>query len=1225
MKLMKLTTALVLLVPLCGGLSAQEETSGLLREVWKRVGGGGIWDLRNSPRFYEDPDISEVIADAEAPRDFGDRYGQRLRGYLVPTQSGKYTFWIASDDNSELLLSTDENKFNLRRIAGIRGMGWGHRSDFVDFHEWNRFGSQKSAEIDLVAGKRYFIEVLHKERTGKDHLSVAWSKGPEGEPTVITSEYLIAYGEDASDLDKDELPDEWEEQHQLRQAATPEQARANGPLGDPDGDGWLNWEERRNGMNPRRAESLAGGLTQEIWYGLLGNRTEQLYAYDQFHQQPDYRGIVRGSSVEEFPGDEQFGMRLRGFLTPMVSGDYRFWISGNNRCDLYLSDGESRFTHRRIASVEPDGEKQGGTKKGQWDKYESQKSELITLEAGKRYYLEVIHKSAWWKGHVGLAWTPPGQENLEEIPVSVLSAYLPGEEDLDDDGLPKEWEELHGFDPESRDGDNGPLGDPDQDRMPNWLEYEFETDPNVFENLEGGFSEEVWRGIHGHFVSDLVNSPKFLKRPSYSGLRLGALALAERGNHYGLRLRATFKAPATGGYTFWVASDNHSELWISEDGQKFQKNLVAWLRGPGSGSDGDYTSREEWDKHPSQKSRTIVLQEGQTYFIEALLKEGWGNDHIQVAWQPPGGEREILPASALTSFLRDENDADDDYLPDDWESGYGLSPKDNGADNLLQEGERGDFDGDGLSNWREYRLGTDPSKADTDGDGVDDRTEVEEYQSDPTIQDVLPPTVYRTFDLTNRVSETAGWEDLNGLVNSGRRGEVTFEVQISEPGVYFAQLVGEVLHPETKTLPIRFLINGAHRASRNLTGRWTEEHTIKVRLPWLSAGTHQLTIDCDNVEKGIRLRIASLQLLKPEGLDRNENGMADWMDGLLRNENKVNGVHASVSSPVCLEGMTSWLGNISISGSSEESSALAGINGGWYADVALSPEGSTSLDVTFEGGAVSESLSVEWLTTDVLSQGSTLLLRQGDALKLGVSGDLSPDQSNFEVLIDGVSVYAGESSTTFVHRFETPGEHLIRGVSGDAEGAITVLVHAADFGEPFHVAAGENREWDLSSVPEPLQLDWDESLRATQIASENEARTFMVGYPELAQSQKHVIARLPGGGPVIARGTVKSFIFADSVYTGDTRTVETLADGTRVIEVGFVLDGPIPGDFSVFLSMWVPDAVFANGETTLTLTAADFDENGIAKIRILKAPGGDHEGAVCHVIELFEGESSLKE
>ncbi|QLD89433.1 helix-turn-helix domain-containing protein [Natronomonas salina] len=69
--------------------------------------------------------------------------------------------------------------------------------------------------------------------------------------------------------------------------------------------------------------------------------------------------------------------------------------------------------------------------------------------------------------------------------------------------------------------------------------------------------------------------------------------------------------------------------------------------------------------------------------------------------------------------------------------------------------KQGDLDGDGLANAREVAVGTDFTRQDTDGDGVSDRAEVYRYDSDPTAADStgdgvddgtvaslrLPPTV----------------------------------------------------------------------------------------------------------------------------------------------------------------------------------------------------------------------------------------------------------------------------------------------------------------------------------------------------------------------------------------------------------------------------------------------------------------------------------------------------
>jgi hypothetical protein len=62
-------------------------------------------------------------------------------------------------------------------------------------------------------------------------------------------------------------------------------------------------------------------------------------------------------------------------------------------------------------------------------------------------------------------------------------------------------------------------------------------------------------------------------------------------------------------------------------------------------------------------------------------------------------------------------DTDYDGLPDEWEASVGLDPLDP-ADAAA------DGDADGLLNWEEFALGTNPQARDSDGDGHDDRTEV---------------------------------------------------------------------------------------------------------------------------------------------------------------------------------------------------------------------------------------------------------------------------------------------------------------------------------------------------------------------------------------------------------------------------------------------------------------------------------------------------------------------
>ena len=102
-----------LLVPLITGWfaftqHAIAQTGYLVREVYPSDA-GLLQFLTNNPAFPDAPREVGVLAEFEAPQDFDNNYGQRVSGYLLPPVTGDYTFWISSDDQSALFLSTDES------------------------------------------------------------------------------------------------------------------------------------------------------------------------------------------------------------------------------------------------------------------------------------------------------------------------------------------------------------------------------------------------------------------------------------------------------------------------------------------------------------------------------------------------------------------------------------------------------------------------------------------------------------------------------------------------------------------------------------------------------------------------------------------------------------------------------------------------------------------------------------------------------------------------------------------------------------------------------------------------------------------------------------------------------------------------------------------------------------------------------------------------------------
>lgn len=159
-------------------------TGSILREYWTGISGTTISSLTSNANYPNSPSGSGQLTSLEAPTNWADNYGTRIRGYIHPTASGSYTFWVAGDDNTELYLSTNDNPANASRIAYVNG--------WTNSREWNKYSTQQSTTINLVAAQKYYIEVLHKEGSGGDNVAVAW-QGPGITQQVMVGNYLSPF------------------------------------------------------------------------------------------------------------------------------------------------------------------------------------------------------------------------------------------------------------------------------------------------------------------------------------------------------------------------------------------------------------------------------------------------------------------------------------------------------------------------------------------------------------------------------------------------------------------------------------------------------------------------------------------------------------------------------------------------------------------------------------------------------------------------------------------------------------------------------------------------------------------------------------------------------------------------------------------------------------------------------------------------------------------------
>ena len=165
---------------------------GVLRfEVYSNIFGPTLASLTNDARFPAQPDFVGPITSFQTPFGLADNYGARVSGFLLPPVTGDYVFYLASDDQGALYLSSDSSPSNKALIAWEptwappgQWIGGGTRTNNANI----------SAPIRLEAGRAYYVEALLKENGGGDALGVAWQLPGQPPPAngspAIGGEYL---------------------------------------------------------------------------------------------------------------------------------------------------------------------------------------------------------------------------------------------------------------------------------------------------------------------------------------------------------------------------------------------------------------------------------------------------------------------------------------------------------------------------------------------------------------------------------------------------------------------------------------------------------------------------------------------------------------------------------------------------------------------------------------------------------------------------------------------------------------------------------------------------------------------------------------------------------------------------------------------------------------------------------------------------------------------------
>lgn len=146
----------------------------------------------------------------DTPEEEGDNYVDRVTTLFIPAVTGNYVFFLSSDDDSDLFLSTDATPANKKLIA--QEASWANTDQWTANDAVQGIASQKRSDqwtngtgvapykngIPLVAGQKYWLEAVHHEGGGGDQVGATFKLTTEADPANGTPSALtgsvIGYG-----------------------------------------------------------------------------------------------------------------------------------------------------------------------------------------------------------------------------------------------------------------------------------------------------------------------------------------------------------------------------------------------------------------------------------------------------------------------------------------------------------------------------------------------------------------------------------------------------------------------------------------------------------------------------------------------------------------------------------------------------------------------------------------------------------------------------------------------------------------------------------------------------------------------------------------------------------------------------------------------------------------------------------------------------------------------
>ncbi len=331
----------------------------ITQEIWTNVVGSAVSDITGNALYPNAPTTVTKISEFKLPFNYIVNTADRVRGFIYPPTSGAYKFTVYGDDQTSLFLSSDNTAANKSQICNVNT--WTYEGELT------RETNQVSQTINLVGGKEYYVELLHKQGPGGNSFGVLWTLPNTTIPVLVTGGYLAPYDNCTS-------------------TTPPPVCETKGSF----------YYERWLNVNYNYAQPIVLPTTavNDI---IINNPT-------------DLKMPVPNRDVN-------YLSRARGYITAPESGDYYFNLTGDDFTEFWLSASTDATKAQKISYF------YDWTYPTEFSKFPTQTSGKITLVAGQKCYFDLKHFQGWGGDDFHVYWKKPSCPTVWNVIPSTSLSY----------------------------------------------------------------------------------------------------------------------------------------------------------------------------------------------------------------------------------------------------------------------------------------------------------------------------------------------------------------------------------------------------------------------------------------------------------------------------------------------------------------------------------------------------------------------------------------------------------------------------------------------------------------------------------------------------------------------------------------------------------------------------------------------------------------------------------